>query len=171
MSDDDDVAARQRQHERARRERLAATDFLRELRAWTWWGTVTFRWQTQRDRARYELRAWLRRIAVDVDDHVSVAWVIEPTRLGADHAHVLLAIPATRSLRRERAEDLWKSGNARGGYIHMVRYAPGRRYGDPQFGAAGYLAAKTDWNVTVACPRHPPCRRKRGCVQLRGPWF
>lgn len=155
----------------SRRTRLVEMAFIRDAAAWTWWVTLTFRRWLPRDRARAALRSWLRGVARDlVSDHVTVAWVLEPNRAGVDHAHVLLAVPDGATLDRTAAEALWRRIDERAGVSQMVRYRAGGA-NDPRYGAAAYLGSKIDWNVTIACNRAPPCRRKRGCVELGGPWF
>jgi len=145
--------------------------YLKNAAAWTWWVTLTFHRWVQRDRARSAFRSWLRGVARDlVGAHVTVAWAIEPNRSGVDHVHGLLAVPDGAELGRDEAEALWRRLDPRAGFSQMVRYRPGGA-SDPRYGAAGYLADKTDWNLTVACNRAPPCRRKGGCLVLRGPWF
>jgi hypothetical protein len=154
----------------SRRTCVVEAAFLRDVASWTWWVTLTFFRSVPRDRARVALRFWLRGVAREVGDHVKVAWVLEPTRVGVPHAHVLVAVPDGKSMGQNGAEALWRRSDPLAGFSRVVRYAPGRGC-DPRFGAAGYLAEKQDWNVTVACPRRPPCRRKGGCLVLRGPWF
>ncbi len=156
----------------SRRTRLVEIAYLRDVAAWTWWSTLTFRGWVQRDRSRSALRSWLRGVARDlVGAHVTVAWILEPNRAGVDHAHALLAVPEGKTLDRAAAEGLWRRVDDRAGFTQMVRYRAGGLSSDPRYGAAAYLGEKVDWNVTVACDRAPPCRRKGGCLVLSGPWF
>ena len=155
----------------SQRKRLVEMEYLRDVATWTWWVTLTYGGWVPRDRARLTLRSWLSGIARDlVGDHVFVAWVLEPNRRGVDHGHVLLSVPEGRTLERDAAEALWRRLDPLAGFTQMVRYRHGGS-SDPRFGAAAYLGDKADWNVTVACNRALPCRRKRGCTELSGPWF
>jgi hypothetical protein len=154
----------------SRRTRVVEMAFVRDVASWDWWVTLTHGRWVERDRSRSTLRSWLRGVARDlVGDHVTVAWVLEPNRRGVDHAHVLLAVPEGKTLDRAAAEALWRRLDPRAGFTQMVRYRPGKS-SDPRYGAAAYLSDKTDWNLTVACNRALPCRRK-GCTVLSGPWF
>lgn len=150
-----------------RRRRRAAAEFVRGLAPWTWWIAVTFTGHVSRNTAHRALRVWLSALARSHGEHLPVAWALEPSYINGWHAHVLLACGGATITARE-IEQAWKSAHTRAGIPWLRRY--NARHGDPTRGAADYLVKGGEWDVNVACPRPPPCRRRAGCREAPGPW-
>lgn len=137
--------------------------WIHTLAMWDFWCTFTFTTSPPRDRVVEAMRSLLRALARDLDVHVRGVWGCELQRRGAWHTHGLLGFkpevpPDAIALRRT-----WRSVDSSAGFVDVERF-------DQERGAAWYLSKLGDWEWFTACPRHPPCRRTRGCVEQHERW-
>src|SRR5208283_2740923 len=72
--------------------------FIRGLRHWRWWVTLTFKDPVSRDAAWEKFWEWTRRLAHRVvGTHITVAWAIERgPQGGLVHIHALMHAHANR---------------------------------------------------------------------------
>lgn len=140
-------------------------DFIRDVGPWTWWLTLTFAGPVTPGRAMDLLRAWTKALARELRAHVDLAWVLDNNG-GHWHIHALLGHPDALPVTASMLDHLWRSIVP--GLTGHSKIGP---YNNNK-GAAFYIGKKTDrfdWSISVACPRRPQCRRKKGCV--RSPQF
>jgi hypothetical protein len=108
---------------------------------------------------RFEL--FVRRLARErVKRHLWIAWFADLQRRGVPHFHVLLGTLKGDPRRVELVDidGLWVWGD--------LRATPFDGRGAAFYGARGHRL----WDVNVACPRPPRCRRPgKGCVHAPGP--
>ncbi len=142
--------------------RAAAAEFLQRFAPWTHFVTVTYR----EDRTPYALgldvRSLVRELAGELREHVPVAFAWGHQRNGLLHGHLLLAWPpgAPWAPERRLRHGWWALS---GSHVQCLPFDPRRPAGD-------YLAGHDGWEVNVACPRLPRCRRGPGCREARVPW-
>ena len=148
---------------RAPVQRVTA-EFIRDLAPWHWFATLTFRTEVTADAAHRAFRTWARGVASSAETHVTAAWAYEARDVRRVlHFHALLA--PHENVNRIDVRSLshaWQS------YYDSGEATFSRVYSTE--GAADYLAKHPAWDVNVACPRRPECRRAAGCVKAPGPW-
>lgn len=142
-------------------------DWIRGFAPWEVFGTFSYKYETSEVAAQKHFKKFLGSIAKLYGVHVSVATGEDYQARGAYHHHFLIApmreevITKIPSVTIRDLETLWQDTHSSTGHARIVRY-------DPSRGAAYYLAKHQDLGITVACPRHLPCRRpKKGCRVLR----
>ena len=143
--------------------------FIEAFSDWRYFGTFTFRRTTSEHVGARQLRRMLRCTAMTVfDDHVAFAIGGGPHELGGWHYHVLFGpcensrgIPYSGTIARQ-IEYAWRSSGKLAGHSRVLKY-------DPMRGAAFYLAQHDEWDLNVACPRRPKCRRSR-CILAPTAW-
>lgn len=144
--------------------RAVASRWIAGQAQWTWWVTLTFRTPVTSETAVKLLRRWLRAVAIELAGaHVPVAWTLEWQSSGRPHFHVLLALVAEVS--GDELLRLW---------TRIDRACCARKLAradafDSSKGAALYMLKGSEWDVNVACPRPPRCRRSR-CVKAPSAW-
>lgn len=146
--------------------RYAMTAWLGQ-RAWSWFWTLTCHWFVPLPAVRRFVGRWLREIAKVTQSHVHAAFVIERRRVGQPFdVHLLLELEGATQLDVPAADRSWKAMHAACGFTRGLRYDAARG------SVADYMQKIAEVEVTVACPRQPRCRRRSGCVRLRGaPWL
>jgi hypothetical protein len=139
--------------------------FIRDLAPWDYWATLTFSEDVPLDSALAALKRWLRIVAKEmVNAHVPCAWAVETQKRGTWHLHILLAFPGSYHLFDiRRADRLWQALHPLAGFTDFDEY-------DEEKGAPFYMAKVSEPDFNIACPRHPRCRRKGGCVEAPGAW-
>jgi hypothetical protein len=142
----------------ALRVQRAAGEFIAALAPWTWWCSLTFRGALSRDEAQATFKAWLRVVAREAHEHVWAAWAHGLQAEGRPHFHCLLAIRSD-AFDESSATLAWWGVDPRAGGTEI------RRYRDDG-GAAWYQTDPhhDEWDVLLACPRRPRCRRAAGCL-------
>lgn len=139
--------------------------FIHNFGDWKWWATLTFRDYVSRGSAMRVFRSWLRTLAKLVyRHHLRVAWGFELQDREVWHIHLLLETPGPTSpeLEGPHLQSVWR---AISGICGISKIEPF----DTTRGAGWYLSKGTDWDVNVACPRTPRCRRS-GCREAPGSW-
>jgi len=162
-----------------RLRRQIAGEWIAAKAEWTWWSSLTFQAPVGEARAKKILFAYhselARELAQDSGQHFRVAWCMEYQGRDVPHFHTLIDYPTTAidlgaaSLYSEPEEHevsarwlecRWLSTDSAAGNVHVERYDPAR-------GAAFYLVKGGRWDLCVACPRLPSCRRRVGCTFAR----
>lgn len=152
-----------------KRVRKVGVEWLRTFEWDSVW-TLTFDKYVPRERARQATNRWFQTLAQDVVRvHFRVAWAVEQWRLGElFHVHLQLKLLGNDVvLDNVAAHRAWRDSDAAAGYTKPKRYVRGvcdERSHEP------YLGKAADWDVTIACPRPPRCRRAHGCDFLSGTW-
>ena len=143
----------------------SVSHFLGGYAPWSWWVTLTFGDDVSEHAAARAFRDWCTALARRVvHDHVPVGWAWELQRRGLPAYHALIAVPVESRFSAALGDAYWKRTHRAAGVTRIERYVRGR-------GAPWYVAAHRYWDVNVACPRAPVCRRPgRGCVVARVPW-
>lgn len=151
--------------------RQAAGRWIGQVAEWKWWATLTFKGPVSDGRAINALRRWLRNLAQAEDRHFVAAWSLEIQRNGRPHFHVLFDHPVTtvdsgaarlfgeaevHEIQPEWFSVSWLNSDPAAGNARVQKY-------DPSGGAAFYLVKDGEWDLRVACPRPPQCRRRSGC--------
>lgn len=149
----------------------AAGRWIGQQAEWKWWATLTFKEPVSDGRATKALNLWLRKLAQAEDRHFMAAWSLETQVNGRPHFHVLLDHPLTtldsggaslfnetevQEIRPEWFSVSWLCADPAAGNARVRKY-------DPSGGAAFYLVKDGEWDLRVACPRPPECRRRNGC--------
>ena len=137
----------------------AVGNFIRDSGPWYWWLTLTFAGPVTQGRAGDILRLWLKGLARELRAHLNLAWVLDNG--GHWHIHALLGHPDALPVTSAMLDSAWRSTVP--GLTGHSKIEP---YNEAE-GAAFYIGNKTnrcDWSISVACPRRPQCRRKKGCV-------
>ena len=145
----------------------AVGGFMRDSGPWDWWLTLTFAGQLTAGRALDILRCWTKALARGLHHHVKLAWVLDGNG-GRWHVHALLGLPDGVAISSVELDRSWRATVA--GLTGFTRI---RAYDRSQGGAPFYLGKKTDyfdWSISVACPRRPQCRRRKGCVASKFAW-
>lgn len=142
-------------------------DWIRGFAPWEVFGSFSYKYETSEVVAQKHFKKFLGSIAKRYGVHVSVATGEDYQARDAYHHHFLIApirqeaISEIPSVTIRDLEILWQDTHPFTGHARIVRY-------DPSRGAAYYLAKHQECGITVACPRHLPCRRpKKGCRVLR----
>lgn len=106
----------------------------------------------------------LRTTAKHANEHVPFAFACGMQTNHRFHHHALLAVPTTATpIGVDWLDFCWRGADRVAHFSRIVRY-------DPSLGAVRYIAAHQGfWDVNVACPRPPRCRR-HNCVEAPGPW-
>ena len=142
--------------------RHATTAWLNERR-WSWFWTLTNHWFVPLRRVRRMVARWLREIARATNSHIYAAFVIERRRIGQPFdVHALIELDDGARLDVAFADRVWKRQSLASGFTRALRYDAARG------SAADYMQKIAEIEVTIACPRPPRCRRRNGCVRLRG---
>ena len=154
-------------YESIRTPTQAVGGFIRDCGPWDWWLTLTFAGQVTSGRALDILRCWTKALARGLHHHVNLAWVLDG-KGGRWHIHALLGLPDGVTVSVAELDSGWRA-TAPG----LAGFTDIRAYDAARAGAAFYLGQKTeyfDWTISVACPRRPQCRRKKGCVASKFAW-
>ena len=133
---------------------------------WAFFGTLTFARDVTPLEAWAAFRGWARKLAMANATHIRVAVVMEHTKGGRPHFHLLLQgdlLPLT--FKRDEARRSWRSTlKGRTGNTRFARFRPGPK-------AYWYMTKAGEPEMLVACPRPPRCRRaKGGCAEAPGCW-
>jgi hypothetical protein len=163
----------------ARLRRRIEGEWIAAMAEWTWWSSLTFQAPVGEARAKKILFGYLRALAQDLaqesGQHFRAAWCMEYQGRDVPHFHTLIDYPTTeidlgaarlygepeeREVSPAWLECRWLSTDWAAGNVHVERYDPAR-------GAAFYLVKGGRWDLHVACPRLPSCRRRLGCTFAR----
>lgn len=154
---------------RVLRLRGEANRFLSEAAPWRHFATLTSAHDLSDSTILAAFRAWAQRLARAHSAHLSVGFVFAPQARGALHVHALLAPaePVEQEIIAPALVAAWPLGSATARPI------------DAPVVAANYLLEHVDltdhdirraWDLNVACPREPRCRRRRSCIRSPGAW-
>jgi len=158
-----------------RSRRQIAGEWIAAKAEWTWWATLTFRGSVGEAHAMKTLYGFLHGLAHEARRHFRAAWCMESQKRGALHFHALLDLPVTTidhgaarlfgdpeeyEFSPTWLEYRWRNTNKAAGNARVQRYDSARA-------AAFYLVKGGQWDLRVACPRPPSCRRRLGCTFAR----
>ena len=136
--------------------------FLNNLYPWTHWATLTLREGISAFAFDASLRRFFKSIARVCDDHIPFGYGVGHQLREVLHAHVLLVLPTNVTDPDLLVKTQWRGAHHLAGNTDI-------RVFDGDRGAAWYTVKHRSWDVNVACPRPPRCRRKRGCIEAPGP--
>ena len=146
----------------------ATADFIRQRANWEFYVSLSYVNEVRAPLAARHFQRFLRSVAKRYGTHVDVAWGEEEQERGAYHHHALLAQRRIESrfetpkVTTHDLDTLWRFTHSSTGHARVVRYKPWR-------GAAYYMARHQNWDINVACPRRPACRRTR-CIVAPSAW-
>ena len=152
-------------------------DWIRDLYPWEFFITLTYKYEVREYPAKQCYGRFLKNVARQCGVHVDVASGGAYQDRGAYHHHALMFLDwaerrnGPSSITAEELKSIWKATAqiphpSRPGFTlrfagscHIVEYDPAQ--------AASYYITMHEVSHQIACPRHLPCRRKKGCI--RGP--
>ena len=135
---------------------------------WDFWITATFTHDVSEARARAAQRRYLRQAARFHDEHFLFGSVLGPRPGGRElHFHLLLKMHSDgKKLTVNCLDRLWRYADRAANFAHVRKF-------DPKGGAERYMATHQTLEGPAylgglernfACPRHLPCRRRKGCI-------
>jgi len=131
---------------------------------WTHFADLTFTNDVPEGRAMEALRWWLRALAKHSHTHVPYVFALGYQGNRRLHFHVLLAVAAHVPISVRWLDRHWRLSDRVANFARVNVY-DSTRDGVP------YLANHNGhWDVNIACPRTPRCRRRNGCQEAPSSW-